>query len=468
MTTAALQSTQSRLARHYLGKLRTADGAVRHGQASAAYGFTLFDQEWEQIKFWQNWAAEQRANDETSAQLRKEFPLAGLEILPLRINATDHTTWLTEALEAAHQLGDGEAERTLCYELRTVYYRLGIPEKVEYYASRLLKLGEGANDLLAIERAYHGLGSSAEERGEFAEAETYYQRALQLALELDDDIDIGQALNSLGMVADSVGDYQRAYHYFSRYLELMEATGKKRRVCHALLMMGHILISLQDYPGAEEYLQRAVQIGQAHDLRRLYGVSLLHLGWLMRKQNRLNAAYTYLEEGIQAVRSVGIARQITNGLSEQGYTLLRMGNPLAALARLQEGLQLARESGHPLFIATLQGFLCVTHLALNDADAARSALCEVLALIQNLDSRPQKVEAISIAVAYYQHLGLNEQAAVWLGTIIGDPNLDEAFDTPIHAQLESALGSEAYQQALDQGKMRSVDDAVAEIARALA
>ena len=468
MIAASLQSTQTRLAHHYLNKLRAADGAVRRGQANAAYGFALFDQEWEQIKFWHNWVAEQRANDEGSARLRKEFPLAGLEILPHRINAADHTTWLIEALEAARQLQDGEAERTLCYELRMIYYRLGVPEKVEYYASQLLKLGEAANDVLAIERAYQGLGASAEERGDFAAAEMYYQRALQLSTELHNDVEIGQALNSLGMVADSLGDYQKAYHYFLRYLELMEANGRKRWICHALLMMGHILIGLKDYRSAEDYLQRAARIGKALDLRRLYGVSLMHLGWLMRRQNQLEAAYHYLEEGIQAVRSIGIVRQITSGLSEQGFVLLRMGNPLAALARLQEGLQLARESGHPLFITTLQGYLCVTHLALNDVDAARSALCEMIALVRNLDSRPQKVEAISIVVAYYQSIGLNHQAAVWLGTIIGDPNLDEAFDTPIHAKLETTLGVSAYQRALEKGRTRSVDDVVVEIADVLA
>ena len=468
MTTTSLQNTKSRLARHYLGKLRAADGVVRHGQASANYGFALFDQDWEQIKFWQNWAAEQRANDEAAAQLRKEFPLAGMEILPLRINTADHTTWLTEALEAAHQLGDGEAERTLCNELGTVYYRQGIPEKVEYYAKLLLKLGEAANDSLALARAYHGLGSTAEERGQFPEAETQYQRGLQLAQEGEYIIEIGDSLNSLGMVADAIGDYPKAYGYFSRYLDLMEEKGSKNRVCHALMMMGHVLISMQDYTSAETYLHRAVQIGQAHGLRRLYGVSLLHLGWSMRKQNRLDAAYSYLEEGIGAVRSVGITRQVTNGLSEQGYVLLRMGNPLAALERLQEGLQLARESGHPLFIATLQGFLCVTYLALDDADSARNALREVLTLKQNRDSLPHKVEAISIAVAYYHHLGFNKQAAIWLGSIFGDPHLDEAFDLPIHVRIEAALGASAFQQALDTGKARGMDDIMVEIASAIA
>jgi hypothetical protein len=73
------------------------------------------------------------------------------------------------------------------------------------------------------------------------------------------------------------------------------------------------------------------------------------------------------------------------------------------------------------------------------------------------------VEAISITVAYYQHLVLNEQAAVWTGTIIGDPHLDEYFDLPIYARLETALGSKAYRQALDQGKTRSIDDVVVQI-----
>src|SRR5262245_7229541 len=158
MNAVSLQSTQFRLARHYLNKLRAADTAVRHGQVSAAYGLTLFDQEWEQIRLWQGWAAKREGSDKESTLLCKEFPLAGLVILPIRNNAADHAGWLLTALDAARQLGDSEAERTLCFELFMTYYRLGVPEKIEYYTSQLLQLGEAAKDSLSIERALYGFG----------------------------------------------------------------------------------------------------------------------------------------------------------------------------------------------------------------------------------------------------------------------------------------------------------------------
>src|SRR5262249_43706480 len=154
----------------------------------------------------------------------------------------DQEKWFATALEAARQLDDREAERTLCYELFMTCYRLGIPEKIDSYASQLLHLGEAAKDSLSVERALYGFGMVAEERGRFAEAESYYQRALELSLELDNNSEICQALHGLGTVAAYLGDYPKAYSYFLRQLELLAATGKKSDVCHALLAMGGVLL----------------------------------------------------------------------------------------------------------------------------------------------------------------------------------------------------------------------------------
>ncbi|MEO8396402.1 MAG: hypothetical protein ABI700_25640, partial [Chloroflexota bacterium] len=150
---APLQTAQYRLARHYLNKLRTADEAVRRGQASVSYGRTLFAQDWEQIKLWQAWAAQRESGDKLSAQLCKDFPLAGLEVLAIHTSSVDYALWLEHGLEAAQQLHDDDAERALCYELAMTYYRLGTLEKVERLANRLLALGEAAQDCLSIERA---------------------------------------------------------------------------------------------------------------------------------------------------------------------------------------------------------------------------------------------------------------------------------------------------------------------------
>ncbi len=196
--------------------------------------------------------------------------------------------------------------------------------------------------------------------------------------------------------------------------------------------------------------------------QRLLGISLLHLGSLALDQNRLDGVDRHFEEGLQAVRAAGIVRQILSGLSSYGYALLRMGDLPAALARLHEGLRLERDSALPRSICGLQYNLAMTYLASDDLDAARSALRESLILAQNLGLRPEKVEGISAAVACFQRLGRNEQAAVWAGAIYGDMEIDSYLFEPVCSLLASALGSDAYQHALESGKPLSLDDVVAE------
>lgn len=454
----SLQTTQHRLARHYLNKLRTADTAYRRGQSSISYGLTLFDQEWEQIRHWQAWAAKQRASDDASAQLCKEFPLAGLEVMSNRCNAADHAVWLKAALESAQQFHDSEAECTLYYELAMIYYRLGTLERVEHLANQLLILGEAVSDLLSIQRAVHLLGVFAEERGRYAEAECYYQRALQLSMELGVDDERGRALNGLGAIAFYRGDYEKAYSYLSQQLELMEATGKKNKICHALISMGRILIGLKAYDRAEAYLQRAVSMCRTLGFRRLLGVGLLNLGESAAQQNQLETARNCFEEGIQAVRSTNTQRQVIRGLTMLGDIYMRLGDLPEALAHLQEGLHLARDAGLPRHICDLQRNLANTYLAMNDLDAARCALREALTLAQRLESSPQKVAAVSSAIAYFQRLGLHEQVALW-----EEPILDQPLREPTGREIEASLGDEAFKQALVQGKVRSLDEVVAQI-----
>jgi tetratricopeptide (TPR) repeat protein len=187
-------------------------------------------------------------------------------------------------------------------------------------------------------------------------------------------------------------------------------------------------------------------------------VSLIHLGASALEQNQLETAYRYIEEGLEAVRNVGVVRQIINGLSQLGYIWLQMGNPEKALVYLQEGLKMARESESPRNIYNLQCSMTKTYLVLNDLNAALNALREALSLAQSLGGYPQKVEVVSIAAAFYQSLGLNEQAAIWAGMFMGDIELDQLFITPFYLKLEATLGVEAYQRALEQGKALILKD----------
>lgn len=455
-----LSEAQYRLARHYLDKLRMVDRAMSRGQANAAYGLSVFDQEWEQIRHWQAWTILRTPEDTARAELCKEFPLAGLEVLANRNTAADHLAWLQAALEAAHQLDDKEVERALYYELMMTYYRLGSLEMIKHCATQLLNLSEAADDPRSMERAYFGLAAYCEERGKYSESESYLQQALELAMQIGDDVETGRMLNALGSVALYVGEFRKGYHYFLRYLELMEARGQKNKICHALLALGESLTNLEAYDEAESYLQRAVTMCRTLGFQRFLGVALLNLGTLAIEQDHLDKARLYLLEGLQAVRTLGIQRQIIPGLTALGYVDLRRGDFTGALGYLREGLELAREGGRPRNICDMQIALANTYLAMNDLDAARVALHEALTIAQSLGSRPQQIQALSIAVAYSQRLDKNDQAAIWAGVIVGESVIDKASFPSVCTQLETALGTEGYQERLAQGKTQSLEAVV--------
>ena len=454
--------TEYRLARHYLSKLRTVNEAMQRGQSSVSYSLVAFDQEWEQIRHWQTWTTQRAPDDEQRARLCIDFPLTGLEVLANRNNAEVQIKWLQAGLEAARQLHNKEAERSLGYELMMVYYRLGALEAGRHLARELLRLGEEANDLLCTERAYFGLAVYSEERGLYTESEHSYQQALRLSHKLGVTTEIGRALNALGGVAQYVGEFEKSYQYCSQYLELMEIHGKQNRVCHALISLGESLISLNAYTEAERHLQRAVRMCRSLGFQRLLGVGLLTLGALALEDDNLDVAKTYVCEGLQEVRAVGVQRQIIAGLTKLGYIDLRNEDLVGAFAHLHEGLEMARGVGNPRYLCEIELALAHAYLAVKDYSTARNVLRESLRIVQDIDSRSQKVRILSGAVAYHQSLGQFKQAAILAGAIKDELLVDAPLFKGVRAQLEGTLGSAEYHKRLVEGAQRSLDETVAD------
>jgi tetratricopeptide (TPR) repeat protein len=247
----------------------------------------------------------------------------------------------------------------------------------------------------------------------------------------------------------------------------MNAAGKKAEYCTALLSVGDVLMKFHDYTGAEQYFQRAVSICRTLGFHRLLGVGLIYQGLLATHQNQLELACCYFEEGIRAVSAVGTQRQIIRGLCALGYARLRQGNFSDAVTHLLEAVLLARTIGLPRHLCELQRNLADTYLALNRLDEAWCALHEALAIARQLGAVPQKVKALSSAIAYFHSLGWNKQAATWAGFLINEIDIDEKLFQPVCIQLEATLGSEAYRRALEQGRSLTLDEVVSEVLRLL-
>jgi tetratricopeptide (TPR) repeat protein len=462
-----LQKVQVRLARHYLNKLRTASLALHRGQASASYGIDLFDQEWEQIEHWQFHACQNMDEDKDWTRMCHEFPLAGLEVLSIRQNLGDQARWLKSGLESALQLGDERAELSILDKLSKVYGLLGSVEKSAVCAHELLRRGYETKDLLSIGRGYYNLGSVAEDRGLYGEALGLTKRALDLFTELHSRTDEGLALYHLGSISLYMSKTKEAYDYFLRHLELVESEGHLIEICRGLLSVAQTLIVLESYDQSEPFIHRAVQLSRRLGYQRLLGAGLILLAQWHGEQGQIEAEIKYYKEGIEAALASGSQRDVIHGFSNLGLARLLNGEPNEALLSLKEGLELARQAGIPRFICNIQRNIADTYLALNEPEAARPALVEALKVAHELSSSSQTVKVLTSAIGYFQIQGWNEQAALWVGCIMGRPEIDPNLFEPICDRLQTALGPDNYRLALEAGSSLNLDKILEEVAENL-
>jgi tetratricopeptide (TPR) repeat protein len=269
----SLNKVEYRLARHYLQKLRAVAAAVRLGQASMAYGTELFDQDWEQIKQWQAWAAKRREDGEQS-RLCVDYPLAGIEVLSIRTPLTDQARWLETGLEAAARLIDTKAEFTFLFSLSSVYFRLGHLDKSERLASALSSSAAEEGNQLYFGRGALSLGRIQEERGAYGAAQESYHLALEIFRAIGARTDEGITLGSLGAISLYSGRFEEALSYFQQQYELVKDKREVTEMINALQSIGQSFIMLEDYPKAEPYLQRSVRLSRIYGARRLLGAGL--------------------------------------------------------------------------------------------------------------------------------------------------------------------------------------------------
>lgn len=458
-----IYTTQHRLAKHYLSKLRLASVAVHQGSNGAIYGLTMLDREWPQIQHWQSWSVKQSAVDQECLNLSKAFPLVGSDLLRIRQHPQEHAQWLKAALTAARQLQDARSECLILFQLFQTHFTINNLEEAGEDAQQLSDLATAVNDRLHMGRSIYARGVIHEERGQYAEARQCYQRSLTIFEEYRADTDMSSVLNGLGSVSLYLGEFQQGYAYLLRHLALAEASRQESDICRALLAIAQGLLSLENPREAEIYAQRGVALCRRLGYRGMLCGGLLTLGACAVEQNHLETAVIYYTEGIQVARAIGSLRNVIHGLSSLGYVLFRIDQHDQALTHFYEALEMARQAGLPRFICNILRNMATTHMAIGDLDTAAHELQEGLGLAQSLNSDLQKVRTLAIAVMLWQCRDQFEQAAIWAGLLVDREDIDMPVFAPVCTALEAALGTEQYQQALEQGRTLTLDKVVQDV-----
>ncbi|MCC6612862.1 MAG: tetratricopeptide repeat protein [Anaerolineae bacterium] len=462
IATPSVQSAQSRLTRHYLDKLRKANDGVRRGPGNRQHWHRVMEQDWEQIKQRQAWAAARTTAEPEQARLCTLFTIATADILRVQLTSDEQLAWTQQALAAAQSLHDGEAERTLLYQAAFLSLTSEKLDLAEQYVHQLLALPQSTQDDLSLGRAWYILGTLDFTRGALDEALDYYKRSIVQFERCQAASEMAVVWRGLGRALQFGGQYQQARDNFQRYLDASSAADSAYGVFDAHVGLSGICLALHDYQAAQRYAQRAVTLGRAFEHSRLFPPALLSLAHAEKWLAQYESANAHYVEALAIARLVCSPSTISNGLYGLGQSMFLQGNYGAALIHLREAVDVAREAQFAIRVCEASLDIVYVLVAQHELSLARDQLRDALTMATRIGTPHFLVKALAAAISLWHAQGEGEQAALWAALLAQHkPQLHPSlFDLSIYTQLEAELGSRRYDETVTRGELLTLEDAI--------
>jgi DNA-binding CsgD family transcriptional regulator/tetratricopeptide (TPR) repeat protein len=344
---------------------------------------------------------------------------------------------LREALSRVLEAAEADLGLRFGGALWRFWYQRGYLSEGIGWMERVLAGSEPAPAPARV-KALEGMGWLTQFQADFGRAEATYAEMLERARALGDKGNVATALNSLGTVAAQQGDNERARALLQENMEVLEdleeegnpATTLKR--FHALNLLGYLAIyEDDDYAGGtalwEESLELAREIGDPNQV----GIMLSNLGHPALLQRDFERARALSEETLafaQELGSSGVELVPTASLN-LGLALLGLGEHEQAATPLENALVMSQDMGRkPQVLETLEGMASLAVALGKDARAAR---------LWGAAEAARGVTGIALSP--------------------GERGLHE----PYLATARSRLGEADWEEALAEGRAKSLEEAAA-------
>jgi predicted ATPase/DNA-binding SARP family transcriptional activator/DNA-binding CsgD family transcriptional regulator len=267
-------------------------------------------------------------------------------------------------------------------------------------------------------------------------AKVAYEEMLDLSRELGEKGNVATALNSLATLAALRGDHAQARALLEENLVVLQ--------------------ELENEPNTATTLKRY------HVFNLLGALAIYQEGDLARASELFGESLALAREAEDAFR-IGIA------LTGVGYLALLQGDHERATARCGEALALAHELGSAgvEIIPEALVNLGLAALTQGDHERATAPLEEALTMSQQLGRKPTAINALEGMASLAGALGEASRAArMWgaaevsrdvIGVVLAPG--ERALHTPYLTGARSRLGDEAWEEALEEGREMSLDQA---------
>ncbi len=255
-----LTDARRRHAVHFRDVLRKAERMHDAGHERVLEGLALFDGERANIEAGQQWAADNAGTDARAQGLCAKYPLAGADVLAMRLPVATQRDWDETGRAAARAAGDGARERRLAGNLGIRYRELGEPQRAIACHERSRDLAREAGDRQGEANALGMLGHAYQETGRPDAARRAYKDALAIDREIGYRRGEAMMLDGLGILARQEGDPAAALDWFGQALDVSREVGDRRGEGTTLHNMGVAHADLEQWAEARDCLHQALAI----------------------------------------------------------------------------------------------------------------------------------------------------------------------------------------------------------------
>ncbi len=275
-----------------------------------------------------------------------------------------------------------------------------------------------------------GAGRLAWFQGEFRRGNALLEESLTLFRELGDDAGASFTLLVLGRIAVSQGNRKRGATLVEEGLALFRQQGNEWAIARALIVLGDVALFEGEVDRARANFQRSLGISRNLEDAEGIALSLLYLGRAAHMRGEAARSETLLKESLEVFRESGDSRGIAEVLLELGRVARARRDSARALGLCRESLVLSQGLDNKAYVA-----FCLTTLA---------------GIIQATGDPARAARLFGTAEVLLESSGA-----------VLDPRGRLEYDSDLDA-ARLQLGTEAFAQEWQEGRMMKVDRAVME------
>jgi predicted ATPase/DNA-binding winged helix-turn-helix (wHTH) protein len=265
-----------------------------------------------------------------------------------------------------------------------------------------------------------------------------------------------------------LGHLVEGREWLARLLDAVPIDGSTRERARGLRAAGYLATPQGDFAAAERLLQESLALYREIDDPNGAGRALNGLAYLSLCQGHYPEAETLAREAIDRARATGDRRLVYASLSCLAVALHGQGQWTAARELYEQALEVARELGTPFEMGHALNEIGRAECDEGRHDLARKHSAEGMTILHRLGNRPGVIDSLEGLAGVAAATGAPQRAArLWgaadvLRQEIGNVrSVHEsiAYERKVKA-VRAILTREAFDQAWDEGRAMSLDDAV--------